>query len=89
MPEFNYAELIDGVVYRMASPVHLSRGIAQRDMIIWDAPPGCDPGLESTWVMGPTKVPQPDAYMRILPEYGGQSVEIGDYGEGALSWSLR
>ena len=88
MPQLKHAELIDGVVYCMASPVSLSHGTAQRDMIIWlsdymDATPGCESGLEATWVMGPANVPQPDVYLRIMPECGGQSGQTGDYGEGA------
>ena len=88
MPDLKHAELIDGVVYCMASPVFMSHGNAQRDMVIWlshymDATPGCDAGLETTWVMGEAAVPQPDVHMRILPEYGGQSSESGGYGKGA------
>ena len=88
MPDLKHAELIDGVVFCMASPVSLSHGTGQRDVIVWlsdymDATPGCDSGLDSTWVMGPVNVPQPDVFLRILPAYGGQSSETGDYGKGA------
>lgn len=88
MPELKRAELIDGVVYCMPSPVTLVHGNIQRDVTFWlalymDATPGCQSGLESTWVMGPDSVPQPDAFLRILPEHGGQSAEAGEYGSGA------
>lgn len=29
--------------------------------------------------MGPDDVPQPDLFLKILPEYGGQSSPVGDY----------
>jgi Uma2 family endonuclease len=33
--------------------------------------------------MGPKDVPQPDNFLRILPEYGGQSSEERNYATGA------
>jgi Uma2 family endonuclease len=33
--------------------------------------------------MGPKDVPQPDIFLRILPEYGGQSRVEGEYAAGA------
>ena len=88
MPNLKHAELIDGVVFCMPSPVSASHSTAQRDMILWlshymDSTPGCDSGLDATWIMGPVSVPQPDAFLKILPEYGGQSVESGNYYRGA------
>ena len=88
MPELKQAELIEGVVYCMPSPVSISHGSSHRAMGFWlslylDATPGCDAGLETTWVMGPSSVPQPDIYLRMLPDYGGQSDESGAYGAGA------
>jgi Uma2 family endonuclease len=53
---------------------------------IWlykDRTPGCQAGIECTWLMGPRDVPQPDLFLRILPEYGGQSGSKGQYAEGA------
>ena len=88
MPELKHAELIDGVVF-MASPVLLSHGDPHRDVVFWlslytEATPGCHCGLEVTWVMGDRNVPQPDAFLRVLPEHGGQSGETErGYGDGA------
>jgi len=44
--------------------------------------PGCDAGGHGTWLML-EDAPQPDADLRILPEYGGQSRVEGKYGAGA------
>lgn len=87
MPELKHAELIDGVVF-MPSPVGFPHSTAQYAMIAWlssyqDATPGCEGGSDGTWIMGPDNVPQPDAFLRILPEFGGQSSESGGYGSGA------
>ncbi len=86
-PDLKHAELIGGVVF-MPSPVGMPHGMLHGTMIAWlwlykDSTPGCDCGSESTWVMSARDVPQPDAYMRILPAYGGQSDETGSYGAGA------
>jgi hypothetical protein len=53
------------------------------ELIEQDATPGCEGGSEGTWIMGPDNVPQPDAFLRILPQFGGQSAETGGYGSGA------
>ena len=88
LPELKHAELIDGVVYCMASPVGKSHWSAHGDMIFWlalyaDGTPGCESGPELTWVMADAAVSQPDVHLSILPEYGGQSGEAGSYGKGA------
>lgn len=88
MPELKHAELINGVVFFMPSPVSLSHSFAQHELNAWlwlykDATPGCQTGSEGTWVMGPKDVPQPDGFLRILPRFGGQSGDAGDYGAGA------
>ena len=89
MPDLKHAELLDGIVYCMPSPVLMSHSNSHIDMGFWlslyrDATPGCDAGLEATWVMSPKGVPQPDVHLIVLPEYGGQSglTEKG-YGGGA------
>jgi len=88
MPDLKFAELIDGVVYIMSSPLGLSHSTVDSEIGAWlwiykDATPGCSMGSNSTWVMGPKNAPQPDQFLRILPEFGGQSGEAGLYGEGA------
>src|SRR5262249_36348121 len=44
--------------------------------------PGCESGSNATWLML-EDAPQPDCYIRILPEYGGQSSVERRLGEGA------
>jgi Uma2 family endonuclease len=44
--------------------------------------PGCETGANATWLML-EDAPQPDVYLRILPEYGGQSSEERGLGSGA------
>ena len=88
MPELKHAELIDGVVF-MASPVLMSHGDPHADVVYWlklyvESTPGCHCGLEVTWKMGGQDVTQPDGFLRILPEFGGQSGETEKgYGKGA------
>jgi Uma2 family endonuclease len=87
MPGLKQAELIDGIVY-MPSPVGLFHAEAENVMNAWlwlykDATPGCGAGGEATWKMGPDEVPQPDLFLRILPECGGQSSDAGGYCSGA------
>jgi Uma2 family endonuclease len=87
MPELKHAELIDGIVF-MASPVSFSHGDRHFNLGGWmwlyvDETPGCAAVTDSTWIMGPRDVPQPDIALRILPEYGGQSHHAGVYAGGA------
>ena len=44
--------------------------------------PGCQGGLNATWLML-EDAPQPDCFLRILPEYGGQSGVERGLGKGA------
>ncbi len=87
MPDLKHAELIDGVVF-MSSPVSLDHGDTHHDISTWvgvyrSRTPGCKSGVDSTWVMGPKDIPQPDVNLRILSARGGQSGETGKYGAGA------
>lgn len=87
MPDVKQAELIGGIVF-MPSPVTLRHSRPHSVLSGWllqyaAATPGCDPGTEGTWLMGEQDVPQPDATLRILPEYGGQSRDEGEYASGA------
>jgi Uma2 family endonuclease len=89
LPELKYAELIDGVVF-LASPLGLDHGTTHYKVIHWlssysSRTPGLQGGTDTTWVMGSKNVPQPDIFLRILPEYGGQSgaTKGGRYAAGA------
>ena len=77
MPDVNKAELIEGIVY-MASPVSLTHGDPDsliQGWLAWYAvrTPGTRASGNITVRLGPKNVPQPDAALRILPEYGGQA----------------
>jgi Uma2 family endonuclease len=79
MPPGTRAELIDGVVY-MPSPVGRAHGRAHVPVIIWlghyaENTPGLEVLDNATTILGWKSEPQPDALLRILPEYGGQTRE--------------
>jgi Uma2 family endonuclease len=87
MPDLKHAELIDGTVY-MPSPVSSPHSLFHFTLSYWLGAyeahtPGCQGGMEGTWLMGERNVPQPDTTLRILPEKGGQSRDEGDYTAGA------
>jgi hypothetical protein len=86
MPEVKFAELINGVVY-MPSPQTSDHGRTENEVDTWLGTyraytPGCDSGSQSTWLMLQS-APQPDSYLWILPEHGGQSGIQGKYHIGA------
>jgi Uma2 family endonuclease len=80
-PEIKLAELIGGVVF-MPSPVSSDHGETDGDTGTWlgvykAATPGTVIGLNTTSYLL-EDAPQPDVYLRILPEFGGTSwVEAG------------
>lgn len=86
MPEDVSAELIEGVVF-MASPVRASfHGKPHARITTWlgvfeAETVGVETGVGATLLLkAGTNVAQPDAYLRILPEYGGQSeTDAKDY----------
>jgi Uma2 family endonuclease len=88
MPEVKKAELIEGVVY-MPSPVsHTSHSRPHGMLTTWlgtycCATPGTDLGSTPTVRLDLENEPQPDSLLRILPEYGGQSRDEGEYIGGA------
>ena len=87
MPDLKQAELIDGVVF-MASPVFADHSTTHYNLNGWlftygSHSPGCEGGNDGTWVMGPKDTPQPDLFLRIAPEFGGQSSIAGKYAAGA------
>jgi Uma2 family endonuclease len=89
MPHLKKAELIEGVVY-MPSPVSFGKHSSPHfDLIAWmgqyrAATPGVVGGDNGSVRLDLDNMPQPDAFLMILPECGGQA-RIGedDYVEGA------
>lgn len=82
------AELIEGVVY-MPSPVSQGEhGGPHFDLIGWlalyrAATKGVEGGDNSTLRLDLENEPQPDAFLRIQPAFGGQSRDSGKYVAGA------
>jgi Putative restriction endonuclease len=81
------AELIGGIVH-VASPLSRPHGRGSSDVTAWLAvyrarTPGTESLDNATTLMDDLGVPQPDSQLRILPEYGGQSRDEGDYVAGA------
>jgi Uma2 family endonuclease len=87
-PEGFKAELIGGIVY-VASPLRRPHGTNTLPLgTLFFTYEGNTPGVESgdntTILLGEEAEPQPDLYLRILPEYGGQSrTTEDDYVKGA------
>lgn len=88
MPDVNRAELIEGVVY-MPSPVSADdHGEPHFDFVTWLGvyrahTPGVRGGDNSTLKLDLDNCPQPDGYLRLLPECGGQCRLVDGYLEGA------
>jgi Uma2 family endonuclease len=89
MPQVKKAELIEGIVY-MPSPVtHVDHGSPHFDLITWlgvyrASTPMVRGGDNSTLRLDLDNEPQPDAFLLILPETGGQSrIDPQGYVEGA------
>jgi len=88
MPEHFRAELIGGVVY-VASPMKLRHGINHFPLgavllAYENATPGTQCADNATAILNESNEPQPDALLRILPEYGGQSAtSADDYVQGS------
>jgi hypothetical protein len=81
------AELIGGVVH-VASPLGRKHGGSSLEICGWLAwyqahTPGVEGLADATTVMDDLGVPQPDAQLRIRPEYGGQTRDEGKYVGGA------
>src|SRR5437588_2392250 len=75
-PGIKKAELIGGIVY-VPSPVSLDHGVKDGYGGAWlvnyhVATPGTDAGHNATALLL-EDAPQPDDFLRILPEYGGRS----------------
>jgi Uma2 family endonuclease len=87
MPPATRAELIGGVVY-MPSPASYDHGRAQVTTILWvgyyaKKTPGVEVLDNATTVLGWKSEPQPDVTLRILPECGGRTRNVGSYVHGA------
>jgi Uma2 family endonuclease len=89
MPNLKKAELIEGVVY-VPSPVSHSRhGKPHLQISTWlgiylASTPGTEAGDNGSIRMDLDNMPQPDAYLFILPKHGGQArISEDDYVEGA------
>ncbi|MCC5604723.1 Uma2 family endonuclease [Nostoc favosum] len=87
MPHLRKAELVEGVVYIMASPLRIkSHGEPHADLIGWlwnykTATPGVVMGIEPTVRLDPNNEPQPDAVL-FIP--GRQAlISEDDYIQGA------
>jgi Uma2 family endonuclease len=84
----DHAELVEGVVY-MPTPVSAEgHGEPHFDLIGWlfvyrTHTPPVRGGDNATLVLDVDNCPQPDGYLRILPEFGGQSRMVDGYVEGA------
>jgi Uma2 family endonuclease len=95
MPNLKKAELIEGVVY-MPSPAQLNRhGKPHMFVVTWlGTYTAHDPHLEaadnSTVLLDFDNEYQPDVFMRVLPEHGGQSrTTEDDYVEGAPEMAVE
>ncbi len=89
MPELKKAELIEGEVY-MPSPVRYRRhGHPHTRLVAWLAnyetdTPGVEAGDNSSVRLDLDNEPQPDGFLIIRPDYGGQArISEDDYIEGA------
>jgi Uma2 family endonuclease len=85
-PEIKRAELIGGTVF-MPSPLSFEHAETDSPVsgIFWlysALTPGTRSGMNATTLML-EDAPQPDDYLRILPEYGGQCATEGKYLKGA------
>lgn len=86
LPELKKAELIEGIVFA-ASPIGLTHGQYDGQIHLWLATyaaytPGVAFGPNVTCYMLES-APQPDAFLRILPEHGGATQDQRNFLHGA------
>ena len=86
LSDLKHAELIEGRVF-VPSPLDSEHARFGGYVIGWLSlygrpTPGCKIGGNGTWIMLDS-APQPDVYLEILPEFGGQWRVEGEYGSGA------
>jgi Uma2 family endonuclease len=83
MPNVKKAELIEGVVYLPSPTRWRSHGLSRQAMSGWlwiyaNATPGVAGGSNTTLRLPLDNEPQPDAFLCVLPENGGQVQEDAD-----------
>lgn len=89
MPDLKKAELIEGVVYMPPAVSHDWHSAPHFDLIGWlswyrTVTPGVRGGDNGSIRLDLDNMPQPDAYLIVLPTHGGQVKISGDgYVEGA------
>ncbi len=87
-PDDFKAELIEGIVY-VASPLRRNHGVhhvfLSGLMFLYQGKTrGVEPGDNCSLFLGDDSEPQPDLYLRVLPEFGGHSrTDANDYVVGA------
>lgn len=77
MPEVKRAELIEGVVF-IGSPVRLAHAKSNSQVSCWleiyiAATPGLESGVGASVILDRNNEYQPDVFLRIVPERGGQT----------------
>lgn len=77
MPHVFHAELIEGIVFMAAALRHPHHASPHRLLIVWlsryiDSTPGLDGGISGTVALDEDNVPQPDGYVLVPAEVGGQ-----------------
>jgi hypothetical protein len=84
MPHLKKAELIEGVVYVPSPTSHRNHGNPHFNLIGWlsdyaEGTPGVEGGDSGSLRLDLDNEPQPDAYLIVLPDHGGQ-VRIDENG---------
>ena len=88
-PNLKKAELIEGIVYMPPPVSHVEHSGPHATLITWigayaGQTPGVDFGDNGSCRLDMDNMPQPDAYLMILPEHGGQAkVDQDGYVAGA------
>lgn len=77
MPHVKKAELIEGVVYMPSPVIHKQHGNPNFDMVAWFGfyvahTPGTEGGSDSSLKLDMINEPQPDGFLIVKPEFGGQ-----------------
>lgn len=95
MPHLKKAELIEGTV-SMPSPVTIEKHSSPHAILAgwlvqyWVTTPGLLVGVDGSLRLDTGNMPQPDAFLMILPEYGGQArIDSDDYLQGAPEMAVE